>query len=439
MKAGGREPSRASLCKDADDVVAGDNVIEAHLLARGELAALAVDEGILELVDEGAVDLVTDVFDRGALAHHQWIREVGTLAALLGVDAVHAELVPHDVLEIVDVEVGFDRDDDRVGLPGELVHLFHADRVDLVVDVEAGDVVAVAEHDIDEFVDGDVLPEHDVYVVHLVALEDGADHPLVDLGEREAHGLGDDDASGVLLAEDDVWLGLVEADADGLELLLEQRTVGVWLCGVEHDDDHVCGLGDGDDLATSTLALGSAFDDTGQIEDLDLGTLVLEHAWLTCERGELVGCGFGFRVGDLGEEARLSDRGEADQGDTCIARLHHVEALTGLSGLLLRLEQLMSELGDLGTQLTEMVPVREGVDQGNQYWIGRVGSSKRRVHLLCCLVLLGPCDLIFELLDLFDDTHIDGSGCAKQVVGMLLWERGPMRRKRRGEASSRCG
>ncbi len=53
----GREPSRAersraSLCKDADDVVAGDNVIEAHLLARGELAALAVDERILELVDE---------------------------------------------------------------------------------------------------------------------------------------------------------------------------------------------------------------------------------------------------------------------------------------------------------------------------------------------------------------------------------------------------
>ncbi len=97
--------------------------------------------------------------------------------------------------------------------------------------------------------------------------------------------------------------------------------------------------------------------------------------------------------------------------------------LTGFSGLLLRLEQLMSELGDLGTQLNEMVPVREGVDQGNQYWIGRVGSSKRRVHLLCCLVLLGPCDLIFELLDLFDDTHIDGSGCAKQVVGMLLRER----------------
>jgi hypothetical protein len=34
--------------------------------------------------------------------------------------------------------------------------------------------------------------------VHLVARKNGADHLLVDLGECEAHGLGDDNAAAIL-------------------------------------------------------------------------------------------------------------------------------------------------------------------------------------------------------------------------------------------------
>lgn len=347
----------ASFGKDADNVVGCDDMVETDFLGSGELAALAVYERVLELFGERPVYLVTDVFDRGTLSHHQWIREVGSLSALFGVDAVDAELVPHGVLEVVNVEVLFDRDDDRVGLSRELVHLLHADRVDLVVDVEAGDVVAVTEHHVDELVDSDVLSEHDIDVVHLVSLQDGTDHLFVNLGECETHGLGDDDTTGVLFAEDHIGLGLVETDTDGLEFPFEKCTMRVGLGGVQHDDDHVGGLGHGDDLSTSTLAFGSAFNDTRQIEDLDLGTFVLEDTRLACEGGEFVrGC-FRLGVGNFGEETRLSDRGETDENYTCITGLHDIEALAGLARFLLRLEKLMTELGDLGTELTKMVSI----------------------------------------------------------------------------------
>ena len=47
---------------------------------------------------------------------------------------------------------------------------------------------------------------------------------------------------------------------------------------VEHDEDEVAGAADGNDLATATLAVLGALNDTGQIQQLNAAALVLERA-----------------------------------------------------------------------------------------------------------------------------------------------------------------
>jgi hypothetical protein len=92
----------------------------------------------------------------------------------------------------------------------------------------------------------------------------------------------------LLPAEVDVGGLLVEADASRLQLRLEDRLVRVRLGGVEHHEDQVGGFGDGNDLPPATLALRGPLDDSGQIEQLDLGALVVDYAGDTGERREFV-------------------------------------------------------------------------------------------------------------------------------------------------------
>ena len=93
---------------------------------------------------------------------------------------------------------------------------------------------------------------------------------MVDVGERDS--AGDVEAALVLLLEGDVGGLLVDADAEALELRLDDALVGQGLVDVEDDEDEVARLGDGDDLATAAAAVLGAFDDTGEIDNLEGGT-----------------------------------------------------------------------------------------------------------------------------------------------------------------------
>ena len=61
--------------------------------------------------------------------------------------------------------------------------------------------------------------------MNLVPLQDGADHLFVNLGEREAHGLGHHNPAGALALEDHVRPLLVQPHTDILKLLFEQRAL----------------------------------------------------------------------------------------------------------------------------------------------------------------------------------------------------------------------
>lgn len=159
---------------------------QAHPL-RNVSRAGAPDERILERVLERAVDPVAHILNGAVVAHNERLAKVRVGALALGVDAHEVELLPAPVDDVLDAEVELAAHDDGVVLARELVEEVERDAVDLVVDVQALDVLAVVLHDdVDEVVDGDVLvaDEH-LAVEDLVVAEDVVDHLLVNsLGGR---------------------------------------------------------------------------------------------------------------------------------------------------------------------------------------------------------------------------------------------------------------
>lgn len=105
---------------------------------------------------------------------------------------------------------------------------------------------------------------------------------LVNVGQR--YGVGDVDATLVLLLEDNVGRLLVDADTETLEFRLDDALVGKGLVDIEDNADEMAGFCNGNDLSTSTLAVLGSLNDTGQVEDLEFSAIVND---LTGHRGKL--------------------------------------------------------------------------------------------------------------------------------------------------------
>ena len=120
---------------------------------------------MLQVLDDTSVDLVTEILhcaSMGLKDHRSLV--VRKLALGLGVDPHQLEVVPHLVQEVVIVPLVMSRDWDGVGDPADDVQLLDADLVDLVEDVDAGDVGSVALDNINQFVRSSITAEGDVSV-----------------------------------------------------------------------------------------------------------------------------------------------------------------------------------------------------------------------------------------------------------------------------------
>lgn len=67
-------------------------------------------------------------------------------------------------------------------------------------------------------------------------------------------------------------------------------------------------------LPSSALALCCSLNDTGQIQQLDLGVVVVDDTRDACQRGELIRSCLRVCACELGQQGGLSNRGE-----TCVA------------------------------------------------------------------------------------------------------------------------
>jgi len=90
------------------------------------------------------VDSVTDVFDGDTIAQNNGVSEIGTIARLLGENADQIQVLPQRIKQVVKVQLHFATDDDGMWLPCKSIHFFQWDLINLVVDVEAGQIFSVA-------------------------------------------------------------------------------------------------------------------------------------------------------------------------------------------------------------------------------------------------------------------------------------------------------
>ena len=102
----------------------------------------------------------------------------------------------------------------------------------------------------------------------------------------------DSDTTLVLLLEHNVGRLLIDANTKALQFVLDDSLVNQWLVHVKDDENEVASLGYRNNLSTTTLAVFGTFDNTWEIEDLNLGAIVHHLTGDSCEGCELVGRGY---------------------------------------------------------------------------------------------------------------------------------------------------
>lgn len=120
---------------------------------------------------------------------------------------------------------------------------------------------ALGFNDIDQVVNRGIASNGNVCRVDSILTHDGLDLVVVNVSQR--HCAGYVQPALVLLPESDVWRLLVTPDAEALQLGLDDPLVRQRLVHIEHNEDEMTGLCNGDDLATSAATVFGALDDTG--------------------------------------------------------------------------------------------------------------------------------------------------------------------------------
>jgi len=97
---------------------------------------------------------------------------------------------------------------------------------------------------------------------------------MVDMGQR--HSIGDTDAAFILFLEDDIWWFFVYTNTEAFKLILDNPLLRQRLIDVKNDEYEMAGLGNGNDLSTSTFAVFGSLNDAGKVEHLNCGAIVLD-------------------------------------------------------------------------------------------------------------------------------------------------------------------
>lgn len=213
------------------------------------------------------------------------------LAFGLRVDAPEIELFPHLLQQLVHVPPMLGANGARVRDPVKQVKLLDRDGIDFVERVDNRYVrSALGFEHINQVINRGVATDGNIRRCNLVLLHNRFDllqggnlaelalllegRPYVMVNVGQGHGVGDVDATGVLLLENNVRRALVNANSEALQLALDDALVGERLVDIQDDEDEMACLCDGDDLTTSTLAVLGSLNNTRQVENLDLGSVV---------------------------------------------------------------------------------------------------------------------------------------------------------------------
>ena len=274
----------------------------------GVFDGLAPDSGIAELLHELPVKLVADIFDRALVPDDQRFFEIRIFTNGFHVHPHEPETVVDRILEFLGVITGCRRDHDRgtaepfgyVVLDLEIPFLVH--EVYLVDGNECRDVHPVALHGIDEIVLRRIPAYQDVGVHHLRFGEDRTH--FLDLQVQRADRVETDTAMRGFL-DGDIRFPDIDPDTGVVEFLDEDIEMP-FVEDVYKDNDYIGTADNRDHFLAPALAHGCTGNKSWDIEELDLGSLVLEGTGNYGKGGERVRGNSACGAGQLVEERALT-------------------------------------------------------------------------------------------------------------------------------------
>ena len=182
----------------------------------------APDLGAAELLGERLVDSVTEVEHAALGARNNDGRiVVRDLSLGLCVDSDQVQVVPDLGHQVVKVPFVLSTDGHVVRELVEQVKLLNRDSVNLVEDIDAWDIDAIAFNDIDKVIHGVVFLELNVAVGNPVLVQDSTNGVVRHLGHLAAVRLRNVNSTTILSLESDLRRLLVQADSETFQFTLD--------------------------------------------------------------------------------------------------------------------------------------------------------------------------------------------------------------------------
>lgn len=119
-------------------------------------------------------------------------------------------------------------------------------------------------------------------------LQNALDHLLIDM----CHGdhAGDTDTTRLSLLEVYIRRRPVQPHAHCFQLSCQDLLMCPRFSSVQNHQQQICRLAHGNDLTTTTFTLRGTLNNTWQIQELNLGVVVVNDTRNTCQCCELIGC-----------------------------------------------------------------------------------------------------------------------------------------------------
>ena len=116
-------------------------------------------------------------------------------------------------------------------------------------------------------------------------------------------------------------------NSESFQLRLDNLLVAERFEDIQHNEDEVGSPGHSDDLSSSTLSVLGSFNNSWQVEQLDLRTLVLDTPGDGGQGGELVGRHLAVHPGQVGQQGGLPHGRKAHKPNPTVSSLSNLKAL----------------------------------------------------------------------------------------------------------------
>lgn len=201
---------------------------------------------------------------------------IGVFSFRLGINSNQIEVFPHSINQFIQVPPQVTSNWNIMLNLVQDVQLIEGYSVDFVQCIQARDILTVSLDYIDYVVLGGITFDQDVSIVDSVLFQNGFDclviHPVGLYHSRNSY------STFIFSFKIDFWRSFVQPNTKTLQLVLDYLFVLHWSGCVQNNHNQVACSSYSDDLTTSTLAVFGAFDNTRQIQELYLGSFVLQNS-----------------------------------------------------------------------------------------------------------------------------------------------------------------